>query len=334
MHSNLPRKRSQARHRERGATSVEYVGLVVALAVLVAGMAQQFSGRPAGAIAAAIPQRIAAALEHEGSTHTAKERRTSGGTLPARVGRDDLRLDPVVPTVGVRRGDLDRAYRVAGFDIRLTGEACAVCIRVGERHSLAAGATRDANTSGPGGQGSVSVDARFALLAAELGARVERSIGFGFGGPTKVGLQARLRGIVGGELEGSAKLVATRAEQRLDVGGSAMAGAAGKAEARAGLDLFGISLQQTGRAEGWAGAGARGRISVERRGARLSWETGWGAALGLGGAVGWSGTIDLSGLQQTRDEARSMLADALGAVQLPDFVHHPAHSLDLQELLR
>ncbi|MBC7460532.1 MAG: hypothetical protein H7287_04150 [Thermoleophilia bacterium] len=326
-------KRSRGRRREGGATSVEFVGIAVAMAVLVGGMAQQFTGRPAGAIAAAIPQRIAAALEGSSNAHSARERRTSGGTVAARVDRDDLRLDPVVPPVAARRGELDRSVRVAGFDIRLTGEACALCIRIGERHSAATGATRDAKSAGPGGQAAASVDARFALVAAELGARVERSIGFGFGGPTLVTGQARLRGIVGGELEGTAKLVATKANQRLELGGSAMAGAAGKAEAKAGLDLFGISIQQSARAEGWAGAGARGGITVEHHGASFSWDTGWGAALGLGGAVGWSGTIDLSGLAQTRAEARSMLSDALAAVSLPDFIQSHPHSPDLKEAL-
>ncbi|MCW2950060.1 MAG: hypothetical protein JWN41_1073, partial [Thermoleophilia bacterium] len=84
------------------------------------------------------------------------------------------------------------------------------------------------------------------------------------------------------------------------------------AEARVGIKRLGVSLEQTGSVDGWAGAGVRGELRVEHVGSKLSWQTGWGAALGLGGAAGWGGTIDVAGVSpRHRAVAREVIAAAL-----------------------
>jgi hypothetical protein len=319
-HDRQHREASKA--AERAASTVEYVGISVVLAVLLAGIAHPFGGAPARAIAAAIPERISAAL-HGGRAHTATEVRVDGATggagtkvtLPTRVSRDDLRLDPVLPEIGVRRGTLDQSFHLAGFDVRLDGEACALCIRIGERHSMVQGGVRQASMSIAGVQGVLRGDVRFAALAAELGARVHRSIGFGFG-PEQLGaldLQGRVRGLVGAEADGTARLLIGSHTQALDLGGGAMAGASARGEARAGFNLLGISIKQNVSGEAWAGAGVRAAARIEHTGLGFSWDASWGAALGLGGAASWGGSVDVSGLAATLAQHRTTSRIALNA---------------------
>jgi hypothetical protein len=302
--------RSRRGLTERASSTIDYVGISVAVAVLLAGVAQQFSGNSVRALAAAVPERIAEAVQGDARVSTAHERRTGGGSIPVRVSRDDLRLDPVAMPIAAERRTLDRTVTVAGFDIRLDGEACALCVRIGERHSFTAGASHEGTVGSTGVLVSAQGDVRFALIAAELGARVERSIGFGFGPKLDLSLQGRVRGLVGAEVNASAKARIGPHEQTIEASGMAMAGASARAEARVGL-----GLKQSGRAEGWAGAGAQGNFSISHTGSSVSWDVGWGAALGLGGAAGWSGTVDVSGVSpEHRAIARTLIFSALGAV--------------------
>src|SRR5690606_30689675 len=95
-------------------------------------------------------------------------------------------------------------------------------------------------------------------------------------------------------------------------------GAVARAEARAGLELLGVAIVQSVRVEGWAGAGARGTVGVRRSGDSVSWRVGWGAALGLGGAGEWSGTVDVSKVPPShRRLARDALAAATAVARMP-----------------
>jgi hypothetical protein len=303
----MQQRRHQDGPREQGASTVEYIGCVVAVAALLGGVASAFGEGTGRTLASAVPERIEQLLAG-GERRTAHEQRRGGGTVPARVARDDLRMNPLVPTVGVWERTLDRSARARGVDAHVSGQACALCVSIGTRHAASSGLIVDSAGKATGVQANLKADARFALFAAEVGTRLQRDIGFG----GQLTAQARVRGLVGAETTGRANLKLGRTEQRLDVGGTAMAGASARAEGRAGLDLFGVAIRQSGSAEGWAGAGVRGEVKVEHSGSSLSWKTGWGAALGLGGALSWGGTVDVSGVPAShRALGQAVLSAAL-----------------------
>jgi hypothetical protein len=63
---------------------------------------------------------------------------------------------------------------------------------------------------------------------------------------------------------------------------------------------------------------------VRREGATVSWRLGWGAALGLGGAAEWSGSVDASKVPAShRRPAREALHAALGVAGI--HVPRPTH---------
>jgi len=298
-------------HRQRGATTIEFVGLAVAVALLLGGVGQAIGkGGGAEVIARAIPDRIADAFEG-GKGSRVEERRAGATKGPARVSRDDLRMDPIVPTVARAQVAAERRMRLAGFDVHVEAKGCALCLQVGERHSLVTGAIKDSAANGTGAQVGAQMNARAALVAGDLGLQAQRTVPLGRAGDAVVTVQGRASGTVGAEIDIKAKVTATRGVQAIDVGGTAMAGAAGKGETRVGLELLGISITQTARGEGWAGAGARGTLAARRDATGFAWNTDWGAALGLGGSGGWGGTIDISGVSpRHRALAGSLLATA------------------------
>jgi hypothetical protein len=96
-----------------------------------------------------------------------------------------------------------------------------------------------------------------------------------------------------------------RHAQSVDAGVDALAGASVRAQEKGSLTLLGVTLSQAGGAEGWAGAGVRGRAQVERSAGKLTIGTSAGAAWGLGGAADIQVSVD----------ATKLLTDPYGALQ-------------------
>jgi hypothetical protein len=308
------------RRRERATTTLETVGLAVAVAVLVGGIATSMagSGSPLGeAVGARVEQLVdgehasadvsASARIARKRTRTWHERQWSGGDDPLHVPRDELRLTPIIDPLAIWIDEWHRQGRVAGVDSRIEVRACAMCTALEWSHGIRSGAGIDERGSDVGFEGTIRAAARLALVSADATIRARRELG-----PMAVSGQGRGRVTLGGDAEGEATLRLSRATQQLELDGSAMAGGVARAEGRVGVDLLGIAIRQGGRAEGWAGAGARGTIGVRREPDRLSWRFGWGAAVGLGGAAEWSGSIDISHVpQRHRDLARRSLLAAM-----------------------
>ncbi|MCW2950023.1 MAG: hypothetical protein JWN41_1036, partial [Thermoleophilia bacterium] len=205
------------------------------VAALLGGVAHEFGTARAQTLAAAVPQRLAELLERR-RVRVAHERRGEGGSLRVRVARDDIRLAPVVPDISAVHAEIDHRAQVGGFRVRIDGEACAACLRVGTRHALSTGGDADRDGAGVGVHGSAEASVQFAAVAAQIGARAEHTIGFGFAPDLGVAvLQGRARGIVGAEAAGVAKVRVGAHAQALELSGSAMAGAAAHAEARVGI---------------------------------------------------------------------------------------------------
>lgn len=316
--------------REAATTTVELVGMVAAAAVLTAVLAlgmraaapntvREVGTRLERLVAGEARQSTRA---HWSSSRTqqpvrrfraAEERRAGSGDRDARVSRDDLRLTPTVPPIALWEGSRALTTAVGGATTRADVRACLICAGTSwhvDPHSglhatadLTAAAAR--STPGPTVGLDAGAQAHLALVAVEAGVTTHHTAG-----AVSASGSARARALIGADLDARATIDVGAAEQSVELRGGAMAGAVVRAEAKAGIELLGVAIEQSGRAEGWAGVGARGVVAAHRSEGRIDWRFGWGAALGLGGAAEWSGSIDIS---RVPTRHRRLARDALAA---------------------
>jgi hypothetical protein len=304
--------------RERGTTTLEAVGLAVAIAGLLGAVATSLggSGAPMGDAVAGRMQELVAgdvASLPSGRRRTWHERRREGGTDPVRVPRDELRMDPVIDPHAMWSREWQAQGAPAGIASRADVRACAMCTRLDGSWGVRSGAGLDERGGDVGFEGTLRVAARIALASIDASVRARHDAG-----PVALSGQLRGRATVGADAEGEAKLRLSTHAQELDLDGTAAAGAVARGEARMGVDVLGVAIRQGARAEGWAGAGARGTVGVRHERDRVSWRFGWGGALGLGGAAEWSGSIDVTRVpRRHREVARAGLASALRVGPLP-----------------
>lgn len=324
--------------RERATTTVEAVSLAVVLVVMTGAIAASLHAAGGGIGASAVgrirdavredaapstpPRRTMAkpAGTRDGAWRDAREQRWSVGQDPPRVSRNDLRLDPVLPDRALWRGLSERTFGEAAGAApggAVSVEACLLCIDSGWRRRVSAGISatpRTGKSSPPGMGGEVEAQVSVALAAAEVLANVEHLTGWG-----SWRADGRLRGAIGAEADGRLAAKVSTSVIDLEARGGAMAGAVARAEARAGVDLLGIAVNGTGRAEGWVGAGARGTIGVRREGGIVAWKVGGGAALGVGGAAEWSGSVDVSKLPSRHRDLVAETITRSASTVLPGF---------------
>jgi hypothetical protein len=116
-------------------------------------------------------------------------------------------------------------------------------------------------------------------------------------GSAQLRITHRAHAHVGADASLEARARVTPSRQSLDLEAGAVAGAVGRVEHRTAVRVAGIGLDATLGAEGWAGAGARAGLHVVRtRSGIWSYHANMGAALGLGGALRVSGTVDMRSL--------------------------------------
>jgi hypothetical protein len=319
---------------ERASSTVEFVGMAAAAAVLIGGLGIGLSGQGA-AVARAIadglhhaiagdadpgraaPARSAPSLRAESfamtdhayrSARVAHERRWETSEDAPRVPRSDLRMNPVLPSLSIWRAS--RSGNIsgpAGLSASGTATTCLVCVDAQWRDGFQTGVITSSSFK-PGSGDLVNADvraeARVAAVGVDLLGIVQQRAGWG-----GWKIQGRARATVGADADGRIQARAGRDELALTASGGAMAGGVVRGEARAGIDLLGAAATARARVEGWAGAGVRGTASVSRRGSVVTWDAGAGAALGLGGSVEWGGSIDVS---HVRASHRSVALATLG----------------------
>jgi hypothetical protein len=303
--------------REQAATSLEYAGLAMVVAVLLGGVAvgARGGGDDVGGTVAARVEELVIEAPKPRRWRDAREVRGGGGSVPVRVSRDELRMSPVLDPLSLWDGSIRRAGTVAGTSMEIEATACAVCAAVEWSYGRSPAAERGSERSRAGLGAAFDVAGRLALVSAELTARAERDVPGG-----AAFAQGRLRGTIGGEADASIAAQLDRGTVDVELDAGAMAGAVARAEARAGIDLLGVAIRQSGRVEGWAGAGVRGTAGVRTGGGVTSWRFGWGGALGLGGAAEWSGSVDASSVPATH---RRLARDALVASLRVAGIHVP-----------
>lgn len=323
---------------ERAATTLEYVGIAVAVAALLTGAAtgmRSGGGALGGTIGALLERaasddvvgasdrsealtvakaggpviRAAPTPTNDARWRHARELRLGGGAIPVRVPRDDLRMSPVLPRAALWSDRWTLTGRPAGIDSTVDVHACAACAALEWSHELRTGGATGSTGRHTGFEATVETAAHLSLAAVDAGVRARRDVG-----AAKLQGAARGRANVGGDADARARLRLGPVAQELELQGGVMAGAVARGEASAGIDLLGIAIRQGGRAEGWAGAGARGTVDVRRSAGMVQWRLGWGAALGLGGAAEWHGSVDVSGVPiRHRRVATGAIIIGLGA---------------------
>lgn len=279
---------------ERATATLEWAGVAAAIAVLLTALGSAV-GDEGGTLGRAVGARLEAATTGEPRRwRAAREARRGGGTVPVRVSRDELRMSPFIDERAVAAGSRGWSGERGGVRGRLTARGCLLCASAEWSHGIGPSAGIGSEGRHAGLSAGVDVAARVALASAEVDGSLER----GLGEAGRAFAQGRLRGTLGAEGDAAAQVQLGGSTIDAQVDAGAMVGAVARAEARAGLDLVGISIRQSARAEGWAGAGIRGTAGVRRSPGVTSWRLGWGGALGIGGASEWSGTVDASALPE------------------------------------
>lgn len=271
---------------ERGIASLEWMGVGAATLALVVGLGIGMRGE-SGTIAGRIGDAVTRSVV---GTH---ERRIGGGTLPVRAGRGRVRLPATIGFDHARR----RASIVRGASdgLRVGASGCWLCASASAEH----GFTRGIRRSDQGIRTGLGYDASAALQLA-LAAAQATATWRATAGAVRSDARGRVRAAVGAEADAELGAHLGRGEQSLTLAAGGMAGASASAEGSVGLHALGIAISQSGSAAGWAGAGVEGRLDVRRAGARIEWDVGWGAALGIGGSARWRGAVDLTGLPGVR----------------------------------
>ncbi len=288
----------------QGATAVEAVGLVVAIAVLLAAALPTLraSGRsPAAAVSTRLEAVRGVPLGHS----------TGSGRVVQPLGHFAWGSRVAAPAVRVeipaQHGWLVAWHRFTGAWHRDLGpthttttvSACFVCAGASGQGGVAPGAS-----IGAGSRGSSNVTPNTAGVMATLTGRAFVAVAQATATSTTAldyhSLHALSRtsldAVVGADATGTARLSLSHQSQRLDLGGSAVAGGKVRAEQRAAVSIAGLGLDVTAGAEGWAGAGASGGVHLGHHDGHFDFGMRTGAALGLGGAYDLQTSIDLSGL--------------------------------------
>jgi hypothetical protein len=285
-----------------GSASVEFTALAAAIALLFAGLSWAGAGHDLGNLVA---NTVAGAVEPEQrSTRT----RFSRISVPVGTASRSTALSASAWDRSTTRelpGGLARA------------EFCVVCAGGSLKGRVDVGLV---GMRGVGGGRGVAVDARVGVFGALARARAMAHAAVGRG-ETRLSGAGEASVTLGAEADARLQLVARRDRQRFAAVASAVAGARARLEQSASLQVASIALEQAAAVEGWAGAGARASLDVERSGSKLSWSAGAGAALGFGGALELSGSVDVTGssLAQSsivRQAARSVVLAGVGGPAL------------------
>lgn len=136
-------------------------------------------------------------------------------------------------------------------------------------------------------------------------------------GPVRAHGDVSLTARLGADADAEARAIVAPGVARVSVGASARAGAIARVEQRAAANLGGVAVSQSLAAEGWAGAGARGQLDAGWERGTVSWRTGAGAALGLGGAFEWSGSVDVAAAAAGARRAATRLGREAVAAGMP-----------------
>lgn len=160
-------------------------------------------------------------------------------------------------------------------------------------------------TAGIKGDYEVYAGSAGLAVGASIMAGVQASAsGSAYAGPLAVA--GKVDAMAGAKAEGTASI----GPDGLGLKGEAFAGA--KATASGTADIGGVGV--SGKAEGWAGVGVEAHLDVGVTDGKLVIGGSFGAALGIGGSVGGSVTIDLNKTVDTLKGAASAVSDFFGSL--------------------
>lgn len=313
---------------EHGTSTIEAVGLATAIAILAAALSLPLAHEGPRA-AHGVARSIVAAVD--GDTLGASRRRSArqpGITQLADVATVGQRVSGIGANPPSLSGSRIRGPATSGVPSHQKNYAvkrgeshvpggrlrwCVVCAGGSVSFEPTAGTRAQAEgaslgSESPSGQldrgvgGQTAARAQLAIAAAEVATGFKIQTGWG-GARGRAAISATL----GATGHATADATFTRHRQAVNAGVDGYIGGVVRAEEQGSLTILGVTLEQTAGAEGWAGAGGRARIRLDRDGGKLTVGAAGGAAWGLGGAVDAQVTIDATRLLRNPQKALAPL---------------------------
>lgn len=227
--------------------------------------------------------------------------------------------DPLMGDSGIVGDDDKRTWGTPGEDGKPTGPDWQVMLAEvsgdaylwdgkveGETELAGATLAGSAGLQTLGVEGKAGLSVTGEGLTAELkgGAYLAKATAEGSAQYGILGANAKGEAYVGAEAGAKASI----GTQGVHVGAEAFAGA--KAEGSVGADVGGIGAGVKG--EAWAGIGAEADATIGMEGGKFTIGGEVGAALGVGGNVGFEVTVDVGEVADTASDAADAVGDALG----------------------
>lgn len=153
--------------------------------------------------------------------------------------------------------------------------------------------------------GDISLKDKTAYIGAEgeVGARATYNAGYSSPSVRIAGQEVALNAGVGADVfvgaSGKGKLEVSLKgnEPHVAVGGEVFAGARATVQGSAGATINGQQVAEVhGKAEGWAGVGAKAGVDVGFKNGKLNFDADFGVALGIGGAVDLGFSVDVGAI--------------------------------------
>src|SRR5204863_4275774 len=150
--------------------------------------------------------------------------------------------------------------------------------------------------------GDFSLKDRRAYIGAEGEAGLHATYNAGYSTPRvtiagqEVGIDAGVTADVfaGAAAKGKIDISLKGNEPHVAVGGEVFAGARASIQGGVGASINGHQVAEIhGKAEGWAGAGAKANLDLGFSHGKLNFDVGLGAALGIGGSVDWGFSVSV-----------------------------------------
>lgn len=168
--------------------------------------------------------------------------------------------------------------------------------------------------------GDLSLKDKTAYIGAEGEVGVHATYNGGYSSPNiriagqEVGINANVGAdvFVGASGKGKLEVSLKGNEPHVSVGGEVFAGARASVQGGAAATINGQQVAEVhGKAEGWAGVGAKADLDVGFKNGKLNFDVDFGAALGIGGAVDLGFSVDVgaigkgivNGLEHVADHA-------------------------------
>lgn len=277
-----------------GQSTIELVGITVAIAALLSAAIPVFKHWGSGSTARAVSGVLNDAVAGKSTLHSKRWQSVTTSQRTFGSGRANALPRPIPgrswtqPATAWRAWSSEQTATNKHLSATTKAHACLMCIGASYnvKHSL--------NRQAKGGKGDLlSATSSGEIFATPVFVGVDNSLGFK---SRHVGakLKTHADALIGTQVNGALIVGVGGNRQKVQLGGTAVLGAKARAEAEFGATMVGITATQNAAVEGWAGLGATGKLTLEHAKGRFKFGGRIGGSVGLGGAMDFETTVDFS----------------------------------------